>query len=173
MKFKKLRLSAFILLCIGLAEVQAQSTLYVKEKAGTQTAFALNNVRKLTFPTGNITVNKNDGNTSTYTLSDIRYLNFTDLTAGVSQFANKETDNIILFPNPVIDELKVSFQSAGTGSLQVDIMDVQGKVLHQQSINSSNGTNLFSINIAQLPQGLYLCRLQNGNKLETIKFLKN
>ena len=169
----KLKLSALLLLCIGLAGAQAQSTLYVKEKAGTQTAFALSDVRKLTFPTGNVIVNKNDGNTNTYALSGIRYLNFTDLSVGVSQFANKESDNMILFPNPAMDELKVSFQSSETGNLQIDIMDVQGKVLQQQTISSQNGTNLFAINIAQLPQGLYLCRLQNGNKLETIKFLKN
>ena len=100
-------------------------------------------------------------------------MNFTDLATSVEQFANRETDNMILFPNPVMDQMKVSFQSAGTGNLQIDIIDIQGKVLQQQNISSQNGTNLFTINIAQLPQGLYLCRLQNGNKLETIKFLKN
>jgi len=173
MKFKKLKLIAFLLLCLGLAGAQAQSTLYVKEKPGNQTAFALSDVRKLTFPTGSVIVNKNDGNTNTYSLSNIRYLNFINLLSGILQIANQESDNMILFPNPVIDELKLSFQSAGTGNLQVDIMDVQGKVLHQQTINSLNGANLYIINIAQLPQGLYLCRLQNGNKLETIKFLKN
>ena len=171
MNFKKI--STLLLLCLALSGVHSQSTLYVKEKAGTQTVFALSDVRKLTFPAGSLTVNKNDGNSNTYVLSDIRYLNFTDLATSVEQFANRETDNMILFPNPVMDQMKVSFQSAGTGNLQIDIIDIQGKVLQQQNISSQNGTNLFTINIAQLPQGLYLCRLQNGNKLETIKFLKN
>lgn len=167
------KLSTLLLLCLALSGVQAQSTLYVQEKTGIQTAFVLNDVRKLTFPAGSITVNKNDGNTNTYVLSDIRYLNFTDLSVEVSQFSNQESGNIILFPNPAMDQLKVSFQSDGTRNLEIDIIDMQGKVLEQQTISSQNGMNLVAINIAELPQGLYLCRLQNGNKLETIKFLKN
>ena len=171
MRHKRLKLSAVLLLGLGLTGL-AQNKLYVKEKAGTQTAFVLSDVRKLTFPSGSIIVNKNDGNTSTYALSNIRYLNFTDLSVGVSQFANQETGNIILFPNPVTDELKINFQSAGKWNLQIDIIDIQGKVLHQENISSQTGINFFTINIAQLPQGLYLCRLQNGNKVETIKFIK-
>jgi len=173
MKNQKLKFSALLLLNIGLTGVQAQNTLYLKEKAGNQTAFTLSDVQKLTFPTGGMIVNKNDGNTNTYVLSNIRYLNFFDLSTGVSQFANQESNNLLLFPNPATNELKISFQSTEIGNLQIIIIDVQGKVLHQQTINSQNGINLFTINIAQLPQGLYMCRLQNRNKLETIKFLKN
>jgi hypothetical protein len=72
------------LLGLGLTGLQAQ-TMYVKEKTGTQTTFELNDIRKLTFPEGNIMVNNTDGNTSVYELSDIRYLSFIDFTTNLKR----------------------------------------------------------------------------------------
>ena len=172
MRHKKLKLSAILLLGLGLTGIQAQSTLYVKEHSGIQTPYTLSSIRKLTFPTGNITVNKTNGSTSTFALSNIRYLNFIDLTTNVSQVGIQESSNIILYPNPVIDQLQISYESIKAGNVQVEIIDVQGKVLHQQTIISQNGTNHALISVSQLPKALYVFRLQSGDKIEIIKFLK-
>jgi hypothetical protein len=167
------KIYSFLIISFLITGLQAQSTLYVKEKSGTQTPFELDGIRKLTFPAGNITVNKTDGNMSIYELSDIRYLSFSDFTTDVKIIARQESSNLTLFPNPVIDQLLISYESLKAGNVQVAIIDIQGKVLHQQTINSQNGTNHAIISVSQLPKGLYVCRLQNGDKLETIKFIKN
>jgi len=152
--------------------IQAQSTLYVKEHSGTQTPYALSSIRKLTFPTGNMTVNKNAGSPTTYALSDIRYLNFTDLTTGVLETDKAESSYIMLYPNPVNDQLQISYETQKTGNIQIEIVDLQGKVLLQQSINCQNGTNQAIIPVSQLAKGIYLCRLQSNDKVENIKFIK-
>ena len=173
MRHKKVILSVVLLLGLGLNGLQAQSTLYVKEKTGTQTSFELNGIRKLIFPAGNIMVNKTDGDTRVYALSDIRYLSFIDFTTDVKLIDRQESSNLTLYPNPVIDQLLISYESLKEGNVQVAIIDIQGKILHQQTINSQNGTNQTIISVSKLPKGLYVCRLQNGDKLETIKFIKN
>ncbi|OFX31707.1 MAG: hypothetical protein A2X08_16055 [Bacteroidetes bacterium GWA2_32_17] len=172
MRYKKVKLSALLLLGIGLSGIQAQSTLYVKEHSGIQTPYTLSSIRKLTFPTGNMTVKKTDGSTNTFALSDIRYLNFIDLTTNVSQVGIQENSSIILYPNPVIDQLQISYESIKAWNVQVEIIDVQGKVLHQQTIISKNGTNHALIPVSQLSKGLYVCRLQSNEKIEIFKFLK-
>ena len=172
MRYKKVKLSALLLLGIGLSGIQAQSTLYVKEHSGIQTPYTLSSIRKLTFPTGNMTVKKTDGSTNTFALSDIRYLNFIDLTTNVSQVGIQESSSIILYPNPVIDQLQISYESIKAWNVQVEIIDVQGKVLHQQTIISKNGTNHALIPVSQLSKGLYVCRLQSNEKIEIFKFLK-
>ncbi|MEY3451220.1 MAG: hypothetical protein RL711_1046 [Bacteroidota bacterium] len=48
MRQKRLKLSAVFLLGLGLTGLQAQ-TMYVKEKSGTQTAYTLSSLRKMTF----------------------------------------------------------------------------------------------------------------------------
>src|SRR4030042_7049823 len=105
MRHKKVILSVVLLLGLGLNGLQAQSTLYVKEKTGTQTSFELNGIRKLIFPAGNIMVNKTDGDTRVYALSDIRYLSFIDFTTDVKLIDRQESSNLTLYPNPVIDKL--------------------------------------------------------------------
>ena len=154
--------------------------MYVKEYSGTQTPYTLSSIRKLTFAGGNMTVNKNTGSPTTYALSNIRYLNFTELTTGVLQTDKAESSNIMLYPNPVNNQLQISYETLGAGNVQVEIVDLQGKVLLQQTISSQNlptgqagGTNQAIIPVSQLAKGLYLCRLQSNNKIENIKFIKN
>ena len=172
MKNQKL-LWAVLLLSICHSGLQAQNALYVKEKSGTQTSFTLNGLRKLTFPAGNMTVIKSDGTTSTYAFSTIRSLTFSDLINNFSPIAKKERSNLTLYPNPVIDQLQMSFETLKEGSVQTEIIDFQGRILHRQTISCQEGTNQATIPVSQLQKGLYLFRLQNGNNVETIKFIKN
>ena len=173
MQNKKLLLWAVLLLSIGFSSLQAQNALVVKEKSGTQTSFTLNGLRKLTFSAGSMMMNKTDGSTSTFTLSTIRSLNFSDLINNVSPMVKKEHSNLTLYSNPVIDQLQISYETLKEGSVQAEIIDFQGRVLHRQTIRCQEGTNQATIPVAQLQRGLYLFRLQNGNNVETIKFLKN
>jgi len=166
-------LCVVFLLSIGFSSLKAQNALYVKEKSGTQTSFTLNSLRKLTFPAGSMTVIKTDGTTSTYAFSTIRSLTFSDLINNVSPIVKKERGHLTLYPNPVIDQLQMSYETLQEGSVQAEIIDFQGRILYRQTINCQEGTNQAIIPVAQLQRGLYLFRLQNGNNVETVKFLKN
>jgi hypothetical protein len=166
-------LCVVFLLSIGFSSLQAQNALYVKEKSGTQTSFTLNSLRKLTFPAGNLTVIKTDGYTSTYAFSTIRSLTFSDLINNISPIVKKERSNLTLYPNPVIDQLQMSYETLKEGSVQTEIIDFQGRVLHRQTISCQEGSNQAIISVAQLQRGIYLFRLQNGNNVETITFIKN
>ena len=174
MKRKKVILSAILSLGIGLTGLQAQSQLYVKDKAGTETSYALSNIGKLTFSAGNVVVNKSDGSSNTFALNDLRYLAFKQFSSTeVKHIYSKETSNILLYPNPVIDELQIRYESIKAGTMQVEIIDLQGRVLHQEVIISQNGVNHANISLSQLGKGLYICRLHYGDKFETIKIIKN
>ena len=82
MRQKRLKLSAVLLLGLGLTGLQAQ-TMYVWESNSTQTDYALSNIRKMTFSGGNVTIQKTDNSTGVYGLSGLRYLNFTDLATSI------------------------------------------------------------------------------------------
>lgn len=171
MNLKKTKLCTLFLIGIGLTSLQAQSMLFIKEKDGSKTSYTLSSIRTLIFLSGNMQVNKNDGTFGTYSLNNINNLSFTEPT-GVSQISTQQAVDMNLFPNPVIDELKISYKSSKTGIAQIDIINLQGKVLYRQTQTSLTGTNLVTFNVAQLPLGMYICRLQNGNNFENIKFIK-
>ena len=167
-----LKLSAVFLFFLGLTSLKAQNSLYVKETSNTQTIYGLSNVEKLTFNAGDMTVHENSGNTDIYSLSGIRYLSFSDFGTKISK-NTKKLSHVLLFPNPVKDELSVIIELSGTGNLKVDIINIQGKIVNQRVFNKTNGKIHETIDITEISDGLYLCRLQYGNQYENIKFIKN
>jgi hypothetical protein len=171
MVHKKVKLVTLFLFGIGLTGIKAQSTLYVREHSGMQTSYTLSSIRKLTVPTGYVTVNKTNGNMSAFALNNIRYLNFNDLT-DVSQIDVQGNSNIVIYPNPVVDQLQISYKSIEAGNVQIGIIDMQGKVLYRQTLISQIGINHLLIPVSQLSKGIYVCRLQSDNKTEIIKFIK-
>lgn len=172
MKLKILKLSVILLLGIGIA-LKAQTKLYVKEKAGTQTAFDLSNIKKLTFPANQMSVTKTDGSVLTYGLRNVRYLSFISLQTDIMPIESLSSIYLTLYPNPVVDQLQISYELAKSGDVQLRIVDLQGKVLSFQILSGQNGTNHATISVGQLPVGLYIFLMQSETKLEIRKFYKN
>ena len=83
MKHILLKLNAILLFGLSLSPLQGQTnTMNMKAINGTQTAYALSNIRKLTYPsTGNMTVTKTTGNPDNYVLTELRYTSFSETTS--------------------------------------------------------------------------------------------
>lgn len=168
MRHKRLKLSAVLMLVLGLTGLQAQ-TMYVKEKNSTQTAYALSNIRKMTFSGGNVTIQKTDNSTGVYGLSGVRYLNFTDLTTGIVEPTMRLGNaNLITYPNPITDLLTIDLTGViGVGT--ISILTLEGKVLQTQNIN---GSSLVTLKLNHLSQGIYLCRYSTAAEIKTVKIIK-
>lgn len=173
MKHKRVKLIVMLLLVLGLTGAHAQTRLYIKEKSGTSSSLDLSTIRKLSFSGGNLMVNKTDGNSSTFGLNDLRFLSFIDFSSGIQPISNLEEMKFKLFPNPASDEIQMFFLSGKSGQLRIEIIDLQGKILHLEMIPTQNGANTATINISQLQRGMYMCRVRTDNKFEAIKFIKN
>ena len=168
MRHKNVKLTTLLLLGLGLTGLQAQ-TIYVKQTSGTQTAYSLSDIKKMNFSSGNITVSKTKGIPDTYPLSGIRYLNFQDLTTNISMVEKQEVA-VQVYPNPVVDVLNIRISKAVSQAYFIQILSVDGREVYKEKINPRNKVS--QINVSALPQGLYLCRMNNGTKIETTKFIK-
>lgn len=71
-----------------------------------------------------------------------------------------------LYPNPAIDKINISSIESIN---QVRIYDISGRIVSKSSPNSSN----FNLDIADLNKGVYLVKLNSGDKEATTKFIKN
>ena len=69
MRHKRLKLGTALLLGFGLSSLQAQ-TMYVKQIGGTQTAYALSDVRKMTFSSGNMVITKTDNSSAIFSVAE-------------------------------------------------------------------------------------------------------
>lgn len=157
----------FNFVCLLMLEgVQAQN-MYVRTNSK-QTTHSLANIKKLTFSSGNLYVSPSSGAVDSYALSAMRYLNFADLSLGTKENVQVHK-NIVLYPNPVEDVLHLSFVNAMQGAIKIQISTLEGRVIQQKN---HNDTSTATLNVIELPSGLYLCKASNGITSETIKFIK-
>jgi len=171
MELKKVKWILLVQFAFGLSVLCAQTSLNIKEKSGTSTHYVLTDLTKLNFSPGSMTVSMKNGNCAVFCLINIREINFRNVTS-IDEINRNLKRNLILYPNPVKDQLQVLFNSTADESVQIQIINIQGKVVSQHQLKSIEGQNRIEITVSSCQKGLYLCRLQIGNKSESNKFIK-
>jgi len=168
MKYKQLLCSLIILVLTGLQALQAQ-ILYVREQSGTQTTFTLSGMRKMTFSSGNITVQKKDNSAGVYALSGLKHLVFQNNTTVVEEQILIGNANLIAYPNPVADLLNIDLTGSDNMMGSISILSIEGKVLQE---HKAKGESSVTLNLSQLPRGIYLCRYTSQTGCKTVKIIK-
>jgi hypothetical protein len=78
-----------------------------------------------------------------------------------------------VFPNPFTEKFQMGFNVEERGSAKVTIIDIQGKVISNSTINVSKGLNQYSFeNGSALPKGLYFVTLEYKGEVITSKIAK-
>lgn len=167
MRHKRLKLSAVLLLGLGLTGLQAQ-TMYVKESSGTQTAYTLSNIQKMSFSSGNLTVTKTDNSSGVFALSDLRYLNFSD-GSGLQEDLSVQSKMLKVYPNPVGDILNINLTGMSETEGTLSILNFEGKTLVTRKVSNEG---VLSLDISHFPTGIYLCRYSNATEIKTVKIIK-
>ena len=80
-----------------------------------------------------------------------------------------ENITINIYPNPTTDELNVQIADSQDNVSNILIYSIDAKILQQTQFYG----NSTSLNVQQLPQGIYLLQLKNGAKKTTKRFIKN
>jgi hypothetical protein len=97
--------------------------------------------------------------------------NFTiQSTVGIEELTN--TSNIFLFPNPTNENLFLNFESNTTSALSINVYDISGKNLQNNTIQTAIGRNQVKINTELYEAGIYLIELKDGFASKKIKFIK-
>ncbi len=80
---------------------------------------------------------------------------------------------ISVYPNPASDKLTINYQLKKSAVVNINLIDLQGK--QHMALNKEAkaiGIETESLNISQLPPGVYFLRLQAGNDVVTKKVVK-
>ena len=77
-----------------------------------------------------------------------------------------------LAPNPTSDAVRIVFETVEKIDVQLNIIDINGRVLKTQLFESNEGINTQSISIEDLPQGTYLLQLKQGQDAIIQRFVK-
>lgn len=78
-----------------------------------------------------------------------------------------------LFPNPANNILNVALNSEKHGPISIRILDMQGKIVYQYTETiSESGSYRMVIPMENMPQGMYLFELIQGDYQSTLRFVK-
>jgi hypothetical protein len=84
--------------------------------------------------------------------------------SGNSMFTATLENQIQLYPNPLADgsRLQISLTNTISGNHQVQLIDISGKIIHQQSVNLNAGTQSFYLDYSgEIAKGTYFVKLTN------------
>lgn len=87
------------------------------------------------------------------------------ITTPTNVIENNDINSFSIYPNPVIDELKIVGQTATIEA--IEITDIAG-----QNLDSTELLNNNKLIISHLSQGIYYLLIRTSNSVETLKFIK-
>ena len=92
-------------------------------------------------------------------------------TSATSQITGIETG---IFPNPVENTLYITIDADqnAASNLGAKIMDIQGRVVFESSLDLQVGLNAFEFNTSVLKSGTFVLQLNNGKEVTAKKFVK-
>ena len=79
---------------------------------------------------------------------------------------------VLLYPNPVINEVNLAITLPKSNQTQLRIIDNMGRVVKQQQLALTAGSNNLSIDLSSLSKGMYYVELKGENLNERKKFVK-
>ena len=79
-----------------------------------------------------------------------------------------ETD-LSLFPNPAVDKFNIRYPEFKRGKMKVELYDLAGKKHFEKIIPAGNGD--FAVDVSNLQNGLYFCRIQTEKGSVTKKLI--
>jgi len=79
--------------------------------------------------------------------------------------------DIALYPNPSNGKYSVELNNVLKGNVKISVVDLQGKEVYQENLNNFNGYQKFSVDISQLPKGIYFMKLSNGENAATKRLI--
>lgn len=98
------------------------------------------------------------------------------LTAQFNSFVSIEElpgiSDLILFPNPVSNELGLRLSTDSPRSLELQVLDVSGAVVQDLSTWSVSGTTYHNWDISGLASGSYLLRITDESSIWSTRFVK-
>ncbi len=85
---------------------------------------------------------------------------------GIDEFTGNQ---LKIYPNPVKNQLIMDFNAEAGAAYKVIITDYLGKIVYSGSQNFSGSEGHLSLNISNLPAGLYSIRLSNEKGFDAVK----
>eukprot|EP00353_Schmidingerella_taraikaensis_P010210 CAMPEP_0185576978 /NCGR_PEP_ID=MMETSP0434-20130131/7780_1 /TAXON_ID=626734 ORGANISM="Favella taraikaensis, Strain Fe Narragansett Bay" /NCGR_SAMPLE_ID=MMETSP0434 /ASSEMBLY_ACC=CAM_ASM_000379 /LENGTH=718 /DNA_ID=CAMNT_0028194393 /DNA_START=40 /DNA_END=2196 /DNA_ORIENTATION=- len=106
---------------------------------------------------------ESDGGNNVY-LDDINIYSGSpsdDLIASLDE--QQAIDHVTLFPNPTEGDVTVRFDAANAQEVNLQVVDVTGKVINTSTVNANTGANMVVLGTDNFAPGMYFLKIDGGS----------
>lgn len=159
----------FTLLSITLLSnltVNAQN-LVVSLKTGSSSTYPTASIRSIKFGASTMRLNKIDGTSVTWNISDVAQYSFTSGTTTDAQSSTNTKDNLIsIYPTPTTDLVTIHYETTQSSQVKIEIIDAHGILIETVFDGEYIGVKDFQWG-AQQHKGIFYCRITSNNTVVT------
>lgn len=83
---------------------------------------------------------------------------------------NTKNDQAIVYPNPFVDYITISFSPNSAKNMLCEIYDLQGRIVFSQQVEITN--NIIQLDLRKLPQSQLLLRIKGENYMYSQMIIK-
>ncbi|MEG2069940.1 MAG: T9SS type A sorting domain-containing protein, partial [Bacteroidales bacterium] len=87
----------------------------------------------------------------------------------IADYSNSVKMNI--YPNPATENVTIIVNSKDNAQAEMNITNMMGQVVYNQSIALSNGVNQFNVNVNSFSNGIYLVNIKTKNGVTAQKLI--
>jgi hypothetical protein len=101
-----------------------------------------------------------------------QFVNQTCINTSIAEYEIEQKIGVKIFPNPCRDQLVVNSELLHSETTSMTILDALGRVVFQKQLINSSERSTQIINTKDLPNGMYVLRLDGQGETTVVKFLK-
>jgi len=167
--------SFLFFLLFGIISISSRAqSIFFNYNDGSHAAYNLEDVRKITFAADLMNLHLWDGSVYGWNVSTIGYYQYNETSLNVQEWLNNANAwEVTIFPNPTSEILDVRFNLPKMDEISIELYDTQGKLILVKKIGKMlPGEHVEMLNLYNLPQGAYYCRingLQNAISKKVVK----
>jgi hypothetical protein len=107
--------------------------------------------------------------------SNVTTMGFNQPDLGIISLIQEQGNNVsvLLFPNPVVNELRIDFSSLENGKYNLDLYDAIGKLIRKDQKQVDGFNEKLTMPLQELAAGEYFLTVSNGSSFsKTFKIIK-
>jgi hypothetical protein len=164
-------LGMIMLFTFGL---RAQS-IHFNYTDGTNASYNLEDVRKITFDADLMNLHLLDGSVYGWNVSTIGDYQYNESSLNVQEWLNSANAwEVVIFPNPTSTKLNLRYNLPKDDEITIALFDMQGKLILQKSLGKLvSGEQQQTLDVSNLPEGSYVCRIKGQHQTVTKTVIKN
>ena len=141
---------------------------------GTNSSYDLADIRKITFDADVMNLHLMDGSLYTWNVSTIGDYDYGDSSLNVGALLNSlNTWELIIFPNPVSNSLKIQYKLSKEDKICIALYDVFGKLILEKKFGEQlPGSHTEILDLTNIPKGNYGLRIVGQNQSITKNVIK-